>query len=167
MKIKIPHISQKRLALLLILIIILSVVAVIAVKQNKGDESPEPVSGPISNKNLCDTLISTADARQALDPLNPKRVQFLEPLVEKIRQTKGFEQDVDCLYPLVTYYATTANSAEAENFLGKLEQVHAQNGKKASLYVEEGDGTIQRFKTQLEQLDALKTNFEESKTYFN
>jgi protein involved in ribonucleotide reduction len=80
-------------------------------------DEPEPV---VDNGPKC----TYAMLEKAKPNLGATKVAKLEPQVKEIEQISGYDQDVNCLYVLLTYSINTGDAARARELYDKLDKVY-------------------------------------------
>jgi hypothetical protein len=73
-----------------------------------------------SNGHVC----SEQTLKLASRYLSPSNVAKLKEVVNNIQKTPNYQQDPNCLYPVVAYYINISDSHNGSMYLNKLEKVY-------------------------------------------
>lgn len=112
----------RRLGIILLCVLLLGIIAW-GVMQKKTDDKTVEACSDESDGSLL------SDAREALEPSNPDRLNQLTAVAEKIKQTEDHENDANCLFPIVSYYILLSDIPHAEEYYAKLEKTGGQEFK--------------------------------------
>ncbi len=73
-----------------------------------------------NGKGVCTPAI----LRSANANLDPTKVVSLEPIVNQIKQTKGYDKDANCLYVVTAYFVNISDADNAQKSLDSLTEVY-------------------------------------------
>lgn len=93
-----------------------------------------------------------------------KDINELKNLVEKIQSTTNYQQDPNCLYPIVQYYIMTNNQSEAQKYLDELKLVYKQEGDIYPLYSPPNE--LQSLQDQINNLTQINESIKANTTFF-
>ena len=139
-------VRKRRLPILLVVVGILILISLgifIAARHFAKDSS----DGAVYKTDTCKDMygeISTA--------LNERDYAKQKVVTEKIEATTGFENDQNCLYPVVDYYTSVGDINKSKAYFGKMETAYNANpGFSGDLSY--GQKSIADFKIQIEYLE--------------
>lgn len=101
----------------------------------------------------------------AVGAMNPANTKSLEIVTDKIRVRKGYQEDPNCLYPIVTYYIYKNDAAKANENLSLLEKASQKNGKLSEAY--DGLPGIDGLKQQVETINSINEQIKTNAQFFN
>ena len=93
----------------------------------------------------------------AVKEMDPKRMQQLKVVVDTIQKTKGYEDDINCLYPVATYYFYKEQTVDARKIIEKMDVQISQSQKIAKVYSDRSF-TVQSLKNQVGLIEKIKKN---------
>lgn len=104
--------------------------------------------------------------QEATEGLKARDIQKLQPVVEKIKQLPNYEQDPNCLYPMVVYYASISDRSSANMYYAKLEKAYDPKVGFAQEYQQVG-ASMENVKKQVEFVDNLQQQINNNAIYSN
>lgn len=93
--------------------------------------------------------------------IQDKKVIELEKMVKAIQQVPGFENDQNCLYPIVKFYIMTGNATKAREYYEKFLKVYDSKKRIATVFGPNA-GRQNELKNEVELQEKYKSQVEKN-----
>lgn len=113
------------------------------------------------SQSVCTSGGSNSLARQAATVFNPADYKKLKTVTDTIQTKKGYEEDPNCLLPIVMYHVYLQSEKNAKDNLAKLEKVYDPKvgfDPAYDLWVENIESVRSRVDTVSKQSQEIKKN---------
>lgn len=118
------------------------------------------------SKNICNGRDNNAFYTSVAPKLYSRRYRELSADVVKVKLTKDYQKDANCLYVLVYYYVSVSDAVNAKDNYSKLEKVY--NSKKGfAKPLASRAGSLEDVKKEVAKVDQSREQFDKNKVFTN
>lgn len=96
--------------------------------------------------------------------MTPKKLNELKVYTEEITSKQGYENDANCIYPVLYYHLSIGDVPVAKTEYEKFKKAYSVQIKLASAY-KNAAGTLNDVDSQMKRLDDTQAEFDSNRTY--